>query len=606
MYKLARLMVMQAVVYFGIAIVMLCLIVGWPGWVVLALIVAGMSKKKSRMLTALGSAHFASKGALRYAGMLGGKRGLFLGRVGKAGNIEKLDALFNRHLSSREACEICTGGKNVELVRLPDAVHTAVFAPTGVGKGVSLITPFLLTCEESCIVVDVKDGENASITAWARQRMGHEIVILDPMHLVTSHPDTFDPIDFISRDSLEAIDDCNALAQAIVVRTGEEKEPHWLDRAEAWIAAVLALVVWYGQREVGTRSLQKVAEILSCPEQLEAAVTLMCKSDAWGGMLRRMGGQLRHSNGDELGSTLSTVGRFIRFLNTPAIAASTATSSFHPVQLLRRKMTIYLILPLKLVRARSPLLRLWVGSLLRAVMSDGLQQGKKVHVILDEMHAIGALQSIEDMLSIGRGYSLRLQMYFQSLGQVSKCFPQGQEQTLLSNTTQIFFGVNDVQTAEYVSKRLGQQTIRLDSGGSNRGYSHQTSPMTVNSSQTYSSGGNTNWQQQSRELLKMDEVIGLSPRTALTFTPGVAPVISTLLRYYEEKRLFDHKGWFSEMRAACGMFFRSMCLLLLSIGAVAFAAEELKEGMKTNGKTTRHAVWPHTGRDEDIHWPGSR
>ena len=71
-----------------------------------------------------------------------------------------------------------------ELLRLPQAVHTAVFAPTGVGKGVSCILPFLLTCDESCVVIDFK-GENALLTAQHRRRMGHDVVILDPYKVVT-------------------------------------------------------------------------------------------------------------------------------------------------------------------------------------------------------------------------------------------------------------------------------------------------------------------------------------------------------------------------------------------------------------------------------------
>ena len=43
--------------------------------------------------------------------------------------------------------------------------------------------------------------------------------------------------------------------------------------------------------------------------------------------------------------------------------------------------------------------------------------------------------------------------------------------------------------------------------------------------------------QQARKLLKPEEVITLPPRCAITFTPGVPPVFTTLLRYYEEKHL---------------------------------------------------------------------
>ena len=31
---------------------------------------------------------------------------------------------------------------------------------------------------------------------------------------------------------------------------------------------------------------------------------------------------------------------------------------------------------------------------------------------------------------------------YQSVSQLKKCFPEGQEQTLLSNVSQVFFGIN--------------------------------------------------------------------------------------------------------------------------------------------------------------------
>src|SRR6185437_1810443 len=186
--------------------------------------------------------------------------------------------------------------KQGRLVRLPQAVHTMVVAPTGVGKGVSCIIPFLLTCEESCVVIDFK-GELASITAAVRRRLGQKIVILDPYKVVKQkrQADTFNPLDFIAPND-QALDDCRDLAEALVIRTGEEKDPHWNDSAEAVIAAVIAVVVMYGQKDKGTRSLQAVRDILAHPQKFEISKKLMLEH---GGMLARWGGQLDHLRGDE-------------------------------------------------------------------------------------------------------------------------------------------------------------------------------------------------------------------------------------------------------------------------------------------------------------------
>ena len=51
-------------------------------------------------------------------------------------------------------------------------------------------------------------------------------MILDPFKVVTQEPDTFNPMDQIEADSPLAIDDCRDLAEGLVIRTGQEKDPH--------------------------------------------------------------------------------------------------------------------------------------------------------------------------------------------------------------------------------------------------------------------------------------------------------------------------------------------------------------------------------------------
>jgi type IV secretion system protein VirD4 len=280
--------------------------------------------------------------------------------------------LFDWRIDSTDACLGLLGRRRSGFVRLPQAVHTCVFAPTGAGKGVSCIVPFLRTDEESAVVIDPK-GENAMLTASHRDKLGHQIVMLDPYRVVTQFPDTFNPLDFIDETSRLAIDECNDLANALVVRTGDEKEPHWNDSAEAHLAAIIATTVAYGEKDNNSRSLMAVREILSNPNKLEMAIRLMTESKHWGGLLAQMGGQLMHFVDKEKSSALTTTLRHLRFLGTPAIAESTQTSSFNPDGLRKGKMTVFLILPPDHMHAQSGLLRMWIASLIKACVRGGLQ-----------------------------------------------------------------------------------------------------------------------------------------------------------------------------------------------------------------------------------------
>jgi len=101
---------------------------------------------------------------------------------------------------------------------------------------------------------------------------------------------------------------------------------------------------------------------------------------------------------------------------------------------------------------------------------------------------------------------------------------------LLANTSQIFFGTQDVNTAKYISERLGQSTIIVNSGGTSNGLTNNYGQQR---SYSRSSSANQNWSQMARSLLKPEEVIALDPRVALTFTPGRPPIWTWLTRYYE-------------------------------------------------------------------------
>jgi type IV secretion system protein VirD4 len=92
-------------------------------------------------------------------------------------------------------------------------------------------------------------------------------------------------------------------------------------------------------------------------------------------------------------------------------------------------------------------------------------------------------------------------------------------------------------------------------------------------STSYSSNENENWAQQARKLLKPEEVMALSERTAITFTPGVPPIWTTLVRYYEKG--FRTPGRIGRLWATAKTFAASAAILLLALGlAVGMTARK--------------------------------
>ncbi len=78
---------------------------------------------------------------------------------------------------------------------------------------------------------------------------------------------------------------------------------------------------------------------------------------------------------------------------------------------------------------------------------------------MDEFHALGPMQVIERAAGLIAGFGVRLWPILQDLTQLQRDYPKSWE-TFLGNAglTQ-WFGINDLTTLEYLSKRLGQMTL---------------------------------------------------------------------------------------------------------------------------------------------------
>jgi type IV secretion system protein VirD4 len=409
-----------------------------------------------------------------------------------------------------------------------DPNHAAIFAPTGAGKNVSIAGPLLLTSSDSMVVLDIK-GENYLLSAKARRKMGQRIVCLDPFNHVGG-PDTFNPLQFIDPADPNAFDKCKSIANAIVIRTGKETDPFWNDSAQAVIGLFIGFVVCFA--ELPDKNLQMVRMLLSSSKRFREAIEHCCTATEWGGMLARAAHQAAQLQDKVLASVLATVHQHMGFLDTTAVAANTTTSSFNPADLVNGKMTVYLVIPPEHMKTNSALLRMWLGSFLGAVMQCGLQESRKTRFLIDEAAQVGKMDVLETALNVGRGYGIRLLFMYQGIGQLQEAWgSEGAAQTLLSNTTQVFFGVNEPKTAEYVSSRLGDFTNIVLGGGTTEGTSYSGGEKS--GGRSYSTGSSESWQQAARRLLQPSEVMQLDLRQAITFHPDLPPLMTYLPRVYE-------------------------------------------------------------------------
>lgn len=255
-----------------------------------------------------------------------------------------------------------------KLLRMLRYVHLAIFSPAGGGKTVSFAVPWLLTKRHASIVVHDPKGELYRLTAEKRRAMGHHVVRLDPFGVCGPGADSFNPLSLAEDDP----DAPRAMSEAMVTRTGEEKDPHFNDQAANVITGFLAFILSCLRHE--ERNLSSLRELVTRADLCEAAVATM---QAKGGVFARMAGVIAQLEDKEKASVYSTVHRHTTFLDSEAIIACTGESTFDPRQLLKGKMTIYLILPPHQLEAQSRWLRLVIASLIGLIGREGTQENAR-------------------------------------------------------------------------------------------------------------------------------------------------------------------------------------------------------------------------------------
>jgi type IV secretion system protein VirD4 len=471
-------------------------------FIVVVIIAALVRRRWRASTTAFGTACWASEKMLKAAGMLGNV-GLILGRT--------------------------MSGK---MIRAVNSCHVLLVGSTGSGKGVSIIIPNLLSYVRGSVVVFDTKGDLHATCGKRRAARGSRIIRLAPFNGGT---DTLNPLDAIQAGPM-LVDHARAMAEALVVRLGTEHDPHWNDKAVQVICALLVLVLMRFMAE--HRSLNSVQDIASDPKLLSAAAY---KLREIGGIPARLGNQLmalfdKEKAGalsKEGAAVLSTVQRHLAFLDSELVARSVAASTFDPVVLLKPGTTLFLQIPPLQLDAQKGLLRCWVSSLVRLIGARDERRGE-VLFLLDEASALGSLAAVEEALVRGRSAGVRILLAYQSDSQVKTAFKD--KPTLLYDncTTQIYLGASSIETAERISKSLGEWTQVVEGFGENASRSWNEGGSGPDRGQQVNQGSNFNYSVTGRALLKADEVLTLGDDKLIAFQRGMRPILARRIKWYRD------------------------------------------------------------------------
>ena len=424
--------------------------------------------------------------------------------------------------------------------------HLLLVAPARSGKAVTVLVAALLAiCKASRIIIDPK-GELCAIT-HARAAQFSNVVALDPFGLLKKlgvrgvKTVGLNPLAALDHKSVSFGGDVESLADAIVWHEeGSGGDTHWTDSARQLVAAVIRVLVKHGGRH--EKNLFAVRDVI-CGNVFEFARKWVNCGDS---AVRQALGRYTATGAEasrELNSVISTAVTQTDFLGMEGISASlTARDGLRFADLKRKRMTVYIILPLDKLASCGKWFRLCIAAALGDLLKAG-PGGLPVLAVIDEFFSIGPLKAFQAAMSQAAGAAgLQLWPVLQDLAQLQTMYPREGWCTFLSNTAvKIFFGGHgDHETSEYISSLCGEREMvtlsrsvsedrRVDYGGG-------LYDVNVNDS------GATAWQR----LFQAHEVRRMNGAEMIVFCEGVGgPIWAKRKPYWKDCSGYGRNPYYS-------------------------------------------------------------
>jgi type IV secretion system protein VirD4 len=168
----------------------------------------------------------------------------------------------------------------------------------------------------------------------------------------------------------------------------------------------------------------------------------------------REGERVRHS-------ILSTASSHINFLRAGPAQKATDTSSFLLADVqFGSKLTIYLVLPPDKLESHGKLLRLWLGTLMTALMRRRRRPARPTLLLIDEAAQLGPMDQLRTAVTLMRGYGVKCWSFWQDLSQLQRIYPLDWQSIVNNCGVQQYFGMSLPQAAAEIDAYLGGASPR--------------------------------------------------------------------------------------------------------------------------------------------------
>ena len=504
-----------------------------------------------------------------------------------------------------------------DLLYDDSGAHTLVCAPTGAGKTVGFAVPTLLSHRGSTIVLDVKGELFAVAARHRRENLGQRVRRIDPFQAAGDTPgDAFNPLDTVitefdladgapselDRDEARfSFDNAKMISEMLVAKSGEEKEPFFVDNARQFLTGLILLVACDERRirraeipdfaayEIENERLKAAGERLPPnffllygikkhsgdgappPELLDAPLfpgmpsktveipnnrrsllevrrMLMLPDTKLRELLETMvahphpvvqgrGAQFAQMDERTFSSVVATVRSHTEFLDSPAIQKALTVSTFDFRALKDDPTTVFLVMPVERLDNYSRFVRVLIGCAQARLLAVRYKPKHPVLFLLDEFPRLQRFEKIDEGLSAHRGFGIQYLIVIQSVAQLEEAYGTLWRNFITNTTLQILWSPNDDQATKFISDTAGDRTVAYVEVSENVGKSGRAVLA-----DNFSSGSSRTLRETKRKLIEPDEARTLDSAYCFIFSRGKPAVIARRPNYLTDpvfKGLFD-------------------------------------------------------------------
>lgn len=266
----------------------------------------------------------------------------------------------------------------------------------------------------------------------------------------------------------------------------------------------------------------------------------MAASRAFGGAIRKLSSPFLDMPEVTYGGIMGHIAQATAFLTDPLIVAATASSSFSMTDLTGagkdRPTTLYLVVPWDKVDIQKTWLRLMITAGMHTFRRKPPGSHYRCLFLIDEFPALGRIDDMPREIAGMSGAGVDFALVIQGLSKLKDVYGDAHADIIGNCAYKWFCNVNDNQTAEYLSKTLGNKTVRTTNRGENKGSSFSSGP---NAHSSTSEGDNISYGETGQPLLTLDDALNLGSETAILLAPNTRPHYLRPVDYWKLQEAFS-------------------------------------------------------------------